>query len=929
MQSDFLVIVDVVIPLVVIFGASILVMTLTHILLSVRNHRLTTEICCVLGLGVYLFLDIAFGTFAIYRILILLSLITPLMIVEAVRSSDVSSTTVQLIETEGGGVSKDALCFSWNKGHIAFAAIEVTGVPFLDQETDRSRDSESDLKSLHPLWMIGQKTDTVYTIEITLDRGLARYYIFLISHHEDWSRALGNVRKARRTVTKWLDWWDYETETLDSKHLWRHYRNLNLDDSQEHYPALEKLDKSSLEAMTITDTPSDSSKNLSIMVNTLIESGMTGRLQLTFRSDKTPQLRYLIPEPSAQDQKRIPYKVEDHQLRDVYKQIAEIEACEETGTFRFNILVISETNADDVSTILQSIWSGTEISRMSMNHARRSWRYIQTRQYFANKSATVSGATFSTLLQMTDPIPGVSNRIIPPRFALPKHDLFDGNSIEIGSVLSGGKLTEQIYRIPVDAFCLHTGIFGSPGSGKTNTAMQIVTQLAEKGVPFLIICPAKTEWRQLLSLLPDVRVFTVGNEQVARFRYNFLIPPPNVSINTHINNIADCFIASWPSEGIITEHIIKIFRRAYDNAGWDRLTNEHGKPILISDLYAAMEQVAAELSYGQLQQDFFGAHKSRFGSLLDDVMMAVTLNTEHGLTIPELLEHRTVIEIRSMNSSQTSLITSLITVAVAEYLEAQPQRIKQELRQLLVLEEAHHVLKRATRSMSINEGHSSKQMAIDTIVNLLREARGLGLGLILIDQLPGEMADAAVKLPGITIIHQIKDPRERILVGTQVDLNEGQISYIGSLNVGEAIIHRNLDSNYNFAVNCQVSLCLDEGIMWTNEQLSKVMESYYREQPHLLIQLLPSTAQWEPDPLILRKLLLLTESPSFLKNFKMCLVFNQNAASSYVREIVETAVQQPTEVDLYATLILPHLIQSVNGNEFWENNESMGVEGCG
>ncbi len=934
MQSEIVNILDIAINLIIIIGASILTMTLTHILLSVRSNRFATEICCALGFGVYIILDILLGTFEMYRILIAFFILTPVMIIEVVRpSTETGSNSIQLVESVEGGIPEDALCFSWKRGFLAITALEGTGFPFSNQVSHKEPDSDSSLKSLYPLWIAGERTKTVYTIEITLQNGLARYYLYLINHHKNYSTALENVRKARHTATRWFEEWNYEFKILDSRQLWKNYKSIQLEETDSSLDHTNGPD-----VITITEFPTECADDLSGLVNSLLDAKMIGRLQISFKSMKSPILKYSTPESSDQNDTKVPFKVEDHHLRDIYKQIAEIEACEETGAFKCNILAISETESDEIFSVIQSIWPETDVSKIPKKYLRRTWDSIQTRQYFVSKSNTISGATLSALLQMSEPVPGLPNRIVPPKFALPRHNLIDDHSVQVGRVLNSGKITEQDYTIPVNAFCFHTGIYGNPGSGKTNTAMHIVTQLAEREIPFLIISPAKTEWRQLLNLLSDVRIFTVGDEQVAPFRYNFLIPPPNVSINTHINNIADCFIASWPSEGIITEHIIKIFRRAYDNAGWNRLTNERGEPILISDLYTAMEQVSSELSYGRLQQDFIGAHKSRFGSLLDDVVMAVTLNTEHGLTIPELLEHRTVIEIRNMNSSQVSLITSLITVAVAEYLESQPQGFEQEMKHLLVLEEAHHVLKRSTTSLSINEGHSSKQMAIDTIVNLLREARGLGLGLILIDQLPGEMADTAVKLPGITIIHQIKDPRERVLVGTQADLNKEQISHIGSLNIGEVIVHRNLDLHSNFAVNCQVSHCFDSGRHWKNEDIVEAMDSYYKERPYLLIQLLPSTMQWEPDPHILRKLLLLTESLNFLKNFKACLVLNHDtAASAYVREVVETMVQQPTEIDLYTTLIFPVLVRNMRGeaestlkwNEIMDSKDSKGVEGHG
>ena len=91
------------------------------------------------------------------------------------------------------------------------------------------------------------------------------------------------------------------------------------------------------------------------------------------------------------------------------------------------------------------------------------------------------------------------------------------------------------------------------------------------------------------------------------------------------------------------------------------------------------------------------------------------------------------------------------------------------------------------------------------------------------------------------------------------------------------------------------------------------------------VHMLPSITKLEANPHILRELLLLTESSNFLKSLRICLVLNQEAASAYVRDLVRTMVQQSTEIDLYTSLILSHLIRALNDNETWDNTDSMEV----
>jgi hypothetical protein len=496
---------------------------------------------------------------------------------------------------------------------------------------------------------------------------------------------------------------------------------------------------------------------------------------------------------------------------------------------------------------------------------------------------------------------------VPPSFAIPRISN-SANSIVLGSVLDKGKLTAQEYSIPISEFCLHTGIYGNPGSGKTNTALELAYQTYQHGIPFLAIVPAKQEWRMLSAYIPELRIFTAGDEATAPFRFNFFDVPNGVPVQTHIANITLCFIANWPTEGILTEQITKIFRRAYTNAGWNLLTNKRGKTILLGDLYSAMEEVVQELKYGErLKQDFVGALTARFESLLDDPVFCVMVNTRKGLTVPELLNNPIILELRHLPDTQRALLTSLIMVSVTEYLEVQGSSAKQELRHLLILEEAHHVLKRVN-GYGLHEGHSSQQQAINTLVQLLREARGLGLGVVLIDQLPADLTEAAVKLTGITIIHTLKDSRERLSVGSQANLTDEQLLHIGNLQCGEAVIHQAFSGPA--VLTRIVKFPMDhDAESWIDTRIADMMRPFFIKNPHLTCLNLPMIERWEPDPVTLDNLLFLTESPDFRKTYTKCLAKGQKHADDYVMGLIQKFVPDPTEATHYCKRLVDNLTE--------------------
>jgi len=887
------------VPIVVLFGVCILIMTLTHLVLSSTGNQYRVEISGILGLILFVIGELVMGIFQVSLTLLMLILVTPFMMMEAFRPSSgnrLESPILLDIEEHLGSISNNVLCFGQNDSYVGFAAVRITGIPVNEKKHQQKTTDESELKRLLPLWENGKRSAMTYTFESKIEDGLVELTVFTTTRDKDWKATVEECWQSFHVVESWMKQMDYSYEILDSIQLQQAYQSLDHGTNAGIAAAnIAQADDQYFGVLTVDGLSKDLSSSVEQLLNRMIERGISGRILLSFNATPVPQFsRESTKFKNGSEGGRTPYRVEDHQLRIIYKQIAEVEVCEETGAFRAGVSVIIEGKYIDevennlrlLETIIKGVWSGVKVTISSAARAIRGWNRFLLRNSFG-MTTPVSGARLIGFIDVSRPLPGISGNFLTPEFILPVYESESDGMIPLGYNLRQRKMTNQMYRIHKDEFTTHTLIVGNSGGGKTNTARHLVFELHRKGIPFLVITPTKTEWRQLGSKIPDLRIFTAGDEATARFRFNFFDVPPGVPIRTHIDNIITCFIASWPSEGILTEHIAKVFRRVYANTGWNVLTNTRGKSILLTDLYEAMEQVASELEYGsRLSQDFVGALKARFGTLLDDDILAVMFNTESGLTIPDLLNYQTVLEVRGFTDEKTAFISSLILTGVSEYLDAQETPMKQELKHLIVLEEAHHVLKKVD-ARGLAEGHSSQQQAINTIIRLLREARGLGLGLMLIDQMPKDLAPAAVKLPGITIIHNLKSPEERVVVGGQASLSEEQLSYIGSLGVGEAIVHQGFSRH---AVNIRMEhLQLEDSgknHSWDDQAVSKLMKPFYEKNNHLVIQNLPTINSWQPNPIVLRNLEYLTESEGFMERFDEFVDPNKGLAKYLVERLL-------------------------------------------
>lgn len=97
--------------------------------------------------------------------------------------------------------------------------------------------------------------------------------------------------------------------------------------------------------------------------------------------------------------------------------------------------------------------------------------------------------------------------------------------IELGKIVVHSSPTAQDARVPLDALTKHCFITGMTGSGKTTSCFNLLLQLYRLGIPFLVIEPVKSEYRSLLTQIPSLQIFTVGDEDAAPFRLNIFEPP--------------------------------------------------------------------------------------------------------------------------------------------------------------------------------------------------------------------------------------------------------------------------------------------------------------------------------------------------------------------------------------------------------------------
>ena len=361
-------------------------------------------------------------------------------------------------------------------------------------------------------------------------------------------------------------------------------------------------------------------------------------------------------------------------------------------------------------------------------------------------------------------------------------DLYLGNAID-----EAGKLLPNVYvKTDVRWLNMHLGVFGNTRSGKSTSVMSIIGQAITLGVNPLVLVPSKGyEWRMLLDVFPDLRVFTPGRSDIAPFVINFWDPPPGVQFSKWIDRVMEVLILWLPNEGVISLHLQDVIYSVYRNCGWDLGANTKGRPILLEDLVDAVREVGGRLEYGdEVSRNLFGALVARVKSLLRKPSLVEMYNTAAGITITELLAHPTIIEMDALSENDKIMLMGILAAGVSEYKLANPSK---KVTNLLVLEEAHYLLGRTDISGEANSG--IRLQAVSAFIEMLSVLGGTGLGVILIDQSPGTLVPRVIKTIVNQLVHALSDEDDRRIVGKHSRCTESQIEHIGGMQVGEAVVY--------------------------------------------------------------------------------------------------------------------------------------------
>ena len=370
----------------------------------------------------------------------------------------------------------------------------------------------------------------------------------------------------------------------------------------------------------------------------------------------------------------------------------------------------------------------------------------------------------------------------------------DAERIELGVVVHKGvKQTSVPVDLELEEFRSHCFITGSTGSGKSNTSYHLLERFVKKGIPFLVVEPAKGEYKFAFGGLPGINIFWTNPSLYKLLRLNPFSFPEGIHILEHMDRLIEIFNACWPLYSAMPAILKSAVERSYISCGWDLVKSKRipiGEKVFptFSDLLRELPKVISESSYSKdTQGDYTGALVTRVSSMTNGIMGSIFCS-DHEIEERVLFDQCTIVDLSRVGSSETkSLIMGILVMKLNEYRMSHSNGMNLKLKHITVLEEAHNLLRRTSTAQSSDSANVAGK-SVEMISNSIAEMRTYGEGFIIIDQSPTAVDISAIKNTNTKIVMRLPEKGDFETVGNAFALNEEQIKEIARLSRGYAIV---------------------------------------------------------------------------------------------------------------------------------------------
>ena len=375
------------------------------------------------------------------------------------------------------------------------------------------------------------------------------------------------------------------------------------------------------------------------------------------------------------------------------------------------------------------------------------------------------------------------------------YDLAYENSeqLELGNIFHMNHIEENRVELAKKSLASHTFITGSTGSGKSNTVYQLIEKARKNNVKFLVVEPAKGEYKHVFGTYKDVSVFGTNPSLTPILRINPFSFPEGVHVLEHLDRLVEIFNVCWPMYAAMPAVLKSAVEKSYKDCGWDMIRSENTYGEVLYPSFADVAKNIKEIiDNSEFDKDNKGAYKGSLLTRLESLTNGINgmIFTCDEISNEALFDENVIVDLSRVGSSETkSLIMGMLVLKLQEY-RMTSNAMNVELKHITVLEEAHNLLKKTSTEQS-SESANLIGKSVEMLTNAIAEMRTYGEGFIIADQAPGLLDMSVIRNTNTKIIMRLPDQTDRELVGRAANLNEDQITELAKLPCGVAAVYQN------------------------------------------------------------------------------------------------------------------------------------------
>ena len=366
------------------------------------------------------------------------------------------------------------------------------------------------------------------------------------------------------------------------------------------------------------------------------------------------------------------------------------------------------------------------------------------------------------------------------------------DAIQIGKVFHMRKTEKTPVKLDINSLCSHTFITGSTGTGKSNMIYQILDKLVDEEKRFLVIEPAKGEYKNVLGGHCDAKVYGTNPRITELLKINPFSFPDSISVLEHIDRLTEIFNACWPMYAAMPAVLKDAIEKAYKDKGWVFSNYSYYSTDFptFADLMKALPEVMENSLYSaDTKSDYQGALITRVKSLTNGINGEIFCANDE-ISNRDLFDKNVIVDISRVGSTETkSLLMGILVMKLQEY-RLHTGKMNAALQHVTVLEEAHNLLRKTTLAQS-QESSNLQGKSVEMLTNAIAEMRTYGEGFIISDQAPDLLDDAVIRNTNTKLVFRLPDETDCERVGKSIALKPEQIRELAKLPAFVAAVYQN------------------------------------------------------------------------------------------------------------------------------------------